>query len=72
MLHLLKHPYSEDIDMDGELWRDTIEPAAAEGPSPPATAAATATASSDGDQLTSVLKTYTSRPPDWALGLCVT
>ena len=64
VLHLLKHPFSEDIEVDGELWRDTVKPEATTSPK-----GATAVA---GGQLTSILKTYTSRPPDWALGLCVT
>ena len=71
VLRILKQPYSELVNIEDEPCQDSAELSEAQG--------ATVSGGGDSDggageksKMVSVLSMYTSRPPDWALGLCVT
>ena len=63
MLHLLKHPYSEDVGMM-KLWGEERDVS----PSSSSEAAAAIVE----DRREAALSKYSSRPPESTLGLCVT
>ena len=60
----MKHPYTEDIDMD-ELWGEGNEVSSSSGP-------VEAAAVTVEDKKEAALSKYFSRPPESALGFCVT